>query len=79
MAGARWGGAVAGEEAMENFGWLWGTYVLRGPSSSNILAIPVPSHRRVLKAEPGLAESTAGLDESPLQPWMQDGKGAEHP
>lgn len=73
------GRAVAGEEATENLGWLWGTYMLCGLSSSKTLAIPMPSHLRVLRADPDLAENTAGLEVSALQLRMRDGKGSEHP
>lgn len=55
------------EEAMENSRWLWGTHMLCGPSSSKALAIPMPSHRHVLKADPDLAASSAELEKSSLQ------------
>lgn len=53
--------------------------MLCGFSSSKALAIPLPSHRRVLEAEPDLAASSFELEKSSLQLQMSDRKGAEHP
>lgn len=66
-------GALAGEEATEDLGWLWGTwpFLLQGTRYSHAITL--------LKAEPDPAESTAGLQESPLGLQAQSGKGAEHP
>lgn len=64
---------------MENFGWFWGTHMLCGPSSSKALAIPMPSHCHVLKAEPDLVARSFELEKSSLQLQMSDRKGAEHP